>query len=1643
MLNIRLADTSISRLSTGEQESNGSTGSRLRSMTNNIQQQLGISHGQSFFRRRDSSSMQGMNRYRNGSSSDTKLIHLALCALADFKLDSIFLLPFIKVIATVYLNFGDVLVRGQASLTCSALLARLLTEMNEMQMNNSTNYYQHEYQVNGRVVTHVLERLLTVGITDPNGNIRANILQSFGMQFDHYLSQNDPLDTLFIALNDEVFNVRKVVLTILGRLAKRNPGQVMPHLRKTLIQLLTELQLSQDIQIRQDSAELLGTMIDSAQQLVKPYARAIAKVLLPKLKEQINQRQSEDVLLETKLLSTIGKLSGVAGKDMIPFLPELLPLILRFLGDKFSQTRRAVALKSLSQLIQNTQTVVSPYNDHQLLLSRILSSFESSQSWEIRREAMRTLGIIGALDPFQHRMNSLNGNTSQNSSEIAFKHEMASNLNNSATVADNYYPSIALNALTLMLNDHGLNVYHSEVLRIMVQILHSLGSKGSVPFLSTVIPSILSNMTHTKEESLRKQLISQLACLVSIVACNIKLYLDGIFELIHTYWPLVRLQEELLLLIEQISIAMSDEFKVYLTDLIPLLLNVIHTDKSKNRIPTVKVLHTFEAFGSNLEDHLFLIISPLMRLCEQQDLLVSVRRECIRCITRLCRSVNFSAYSSRIIHPLTRIIDENDEELRHQASLALCALLVQMGSDYAIFITNIDQILKKRKFVNQSYRKLVDKLVTNDMRLDIFNEEYDVKTNVSSTMYSSSDNNNNNINTMSDVSNNNDWREGGIMGGPSNVNSKNNDDGDGDGKICVQAGALDRVVRRWDPEQTYTKEDWIEWMRSLQVELLKQSSNSALRLCAVLAQRYHPLAADLFNAAFLSCWGELEDFLQDELIRSQSTAFHQALRCPGSVPNEVLLTLLNLTEFMDRQGQALPVVEQNLGQVAEISHSYAKALYYKEKEFRMDPKRLMRDLVLIYNRLQQSEASQGIVEYSQQKQKIAIDAEWYEKLNRWEIALDAYERKQLEFPRNFKVTLGRMRCLAALGNWERVHRLVSHTFSKTNTFQSRMRRSKDYTGMKQSGLKLDSFQVKQSMASLGAFSSWHLNQWSDMKLFVDEIDVNGADGNFLRAILAVHNNDKTNALLFINKTREALDSELCALVGESYDRAYTLCVRAQQLVELEEILCLKHDDNLWRMWDDRLRGCAQSVDVWQQVLQVRSLVRKPLEDIDTWLKFSSLCRKNDRLVLSLDVLSKLTNHSSESILKHVQRLQFKSIFGSIEDPRISIGLTKHCWCAGMCNQAIEGMKYIISRLSDQSIHAMLKAKAFIKLGLWMQELSESRLQNQNENDSEEKYNQHHISTSNGKSFVKSFIEEALECFESATMLNPVSYWAWHDLALVHYRLINSDHKQSSKKISRLLFKESKDGENKAELNITVHVIPAVEAFFKSINLEIDLRSSTKLQDILRLLHLWFNHGHHKGVAQALRAGFNLVSVDTWLDVIPQIIARLQTAQLDISVLIQNLLIDVGQIHPQALVYPLAVACKSAKPEKESVVQFVIDKIREHSPQLVSQAFLVSQELIRTAILWDEMWYEALEEASRTYFSQKNPLAMFQLLTPLHDMMDANIGAGATTFNEIAFQQQYGRDLAEAQEWCERYRFTNNESDINQAYVLFIYYLFNI
>lgn len=66
----------------------------------------------------------------------------------------------------------------------------------------------------------------------------------------------------------------------------------------------------------------------------------------------------------------------------------------------------------------------------------------------------------------------------------------------------------------------------------------------------------------------------------------------------------------------------------------------------------------------------------------------------------------------------------------------------------------------------------------------------------------------------------------------------------------------------WNCSHVTTRAEWLEWIRKLGTEFMRESPSQAIRASRGLAEVYYPFARELFNVAFVSCWGELYDTYQ-------------------------------------------------------------------------------------------------------------------------------------------------------------------------------------------------------------------------------------------------------------------------------------------------------------------------------------------------------------------------------------------------------------------------------------------------------------------------------------------------------------------------------------------------------------------------------------------------------------------------------------------------------------------------------------------------------------------------------------------------------------------------------------------------------------
>lgn len=1057
---------------------------------------------------------------------------------------------------------------------------------------------------------------------------------------------------------------------------------------------------------------------------------------------------------------------------------------------------------------------------------------------------------------------------------------------------EEYYPTVVMNTLMqTVLKDASLAQYHSAVIEAIVTIFKTLGLK-CVPFLDQIVPSfvtVIRNAPATRLESY----FNQLAILVTIVRQHIRPYINQLLELVQEFWSnSTQIQATVLSLVGALSRSLEGEFKPCIAKILPLMLGVLEKDNTMRRAASEKMLHTILLFGQTAEEYMHLIVPMLVRMFQKQLNPVATRKAAIDTIGKITRKVNISDYASMVIHNLTEIISGKEQHLRQAAVDCLCALVSQLGQDYLLYVATVKKALAVSPFPHHNYDILVSKLQKGEsLPQDLSPDDH----------------------------------YGGLADDSSfmDINQK---------KLPVNQ---EHLKNAWEASQKSTREDWQEWMRRFSVELLKESPHHALRACASLAGVYQPLAKDLFNAAFVSCWTELYDRYQEELVRSLEIA----LTSPH-IPPEILQVLLNLAEFMEHDDKALPIDIRTLGMYAAKCHAFAKALHYKELEFEEEKTpSTVEALIYINNQLQQSDAAVGILRNAQKYRDFELKETWFEKLERWDEALQAYHRREKEDPNSFEIIMGKMRCLHALGEWDLLSNLAEEKWS------------------------LASIDHKRAIAPLAAAAAWGLGQWELMDNYLDAMKTQSPDRSFFGAILSLHRNQFERASEHIEKAREALDTELSALLGESYNRAYGVVVRVQMLAELEEIITYKknHGNTLKQAtmratWTKRLKGCQRNPEVWQRMLKVRALVISPNENIDMWIKFANLCRKSGRIGLA------------EKSLDLLRSVDSSFLSGSSGVPEVMYAKLKYQWTTGQQQNSLQHLRDFTTDLSYQlaahmaqaaeakppnslsipleiAMHShpadglvvkktppdttnitRLLAKCYLKQGEWLTILK------------------------NGD-WKSDHIHEIIASYGHATSYNKGWYKAWHAWALANFEVVTAITSQANRETAIL-----------PQSVITDHVVPAVSGFFKSISLS----SNSSLQDTLRLLTLWFAHGGDHEVNAAVTEGFATVSVDTWLEVIPQLIARINQPNTRVRQSIHRLLAEVGKAHPQALVYPLTVAMKSNVTRRSHSAGQIMESMRQHSPNLVEQADIVSQELIRVAVLWHELWHEGLEEASRMY-----------------------------------------------------------------------------
>lgn len=514
----------------------------------------------------------------SGELQGAVLTRLALQTLASFTMVPHALLDFVRDHVMIYLDDVESQTRRVAAIATCKIMERQMEYAHKSDIVVSTTEL--------RAVDSIVQRVLVSGVADPALSVRRTIFELLAQThaLDQHLGQAEALRTMFVAFNDELFPVRSLAIRLAGNISEVNPAYVRPALRRHLLQLLNDMDHSPDSRQREESARLLGVLIQAAPKLILPYTFAILRTLLTKLRAsnggngssvsrsanaQGGLKISQLILpsapgsseegFRIALLDTLGELVVVAGKALQEEVSEMMPLIIEALGDVSNPTKRLVAVKSLERVVKSTGCVVLPYLEYPQLLGILLRMLGEGNIID-RREVSRVLGVIGALDPHMHKLNLAElqgeGKLEREGVRPQFPGKQPTGIDMGTflggfegggtfldllpssglvTSSEDYYPTVAINALMRILRDPALSALHGRAVLALFQIVKSMGL-GFVPYLPKVVPVILSLTRSADDLSRRIDMIKALTELVIFMRQHVRRYLGDLLAIIDAFW---------------------------------------------------------------------------------------------------------------------------------------------------------------------------------------------------------------------------------------------------------------------------------------------------------------------------------------------------------------------------------------------------------------------------------------------------------------------------------------------------------------------------------------------------------------------------------------------------------------------------------------------------------------------------------------------------------------------------------------------------------------------------------------------------------------------------------------------------------------------------------------------------------------------------------------------------------------------------------------------------------------------------------------------------------------------------------------------------------------------------------------------------
>jgi len=820
----------------------------------------------------------------------------------------------------------------------------------------------------------------------------------------------------------------------------------------------------------------------------------------------------------------------------------------------------------------------------------LVTADKKTMQHEINEEALRMIGRLGALDPYQYKeITKKRRSNSQNEKHDGFTSINEMLVNDSRCPDEKFIIRVAVELIKAKLS-HGGDV--TAPLHSLDNLIQHAGT-NILPHLGKVMPELHRiAQDHKAKKEIKSNILGLFEKLLQKMRRRVLPFMDDIKETMETqkdisYAPL---RKKLAQLIYQAAYNLQYEFKDYMSWAVRYILELFEKLKSstdpQDEEATIYLVRAIGKFGY-IEAHYSVLLRPLATMLQSPNSSDQLRGEIL---------VVLEARIVRTAMPDYFMI---------LSEAILVALAYEVSADKHTVIKNHGPHSSKPTKDYDLRETAVNCLryMRSGMRhFNLWEEEYD---------------------DYFQIRTGNLWKPSEDPEMVFQDNAFKNDFSQDQSMIKEGEDEHDTAHYNWLKEEFEVDCQTPEDFKDLQVRIskcfLSHSKSAVIRGLRGMDRLYNvPVNLIIFNCSFYAMWAEPKPVRELQMDGSESTRIPEDPIKPyrdhitkgllkiidgknTDPPRGILSFFLDLAHFLelsdidkerlDQPGGSLKAFGGlngigKLADCAERTDAYAKALHYREMEFlykisekdnREKERKIAESLIKSFQKLGEQEAAEGVLEFAKSND-ITVNAEWFEKLNRWEEA----KKRYADGNDNPYDQLGYMRCLEALGEWDEL-------CAKVYEFDEEIE------------------DQKIESVKLGTTAAWHLGNWDEFQRLHSIIPVNSFDGAFYRAVHSVQHSRYDEARKWTMEARKDLETSL-TMQDKNYSRVYGTVFNAQLCSELEEVIEHRTANRqrqiaIQEMWESRLCGTSSDdgqrvdgvqlvIEEWQKILLLRSLVKE-------------------------------------------------------------------------------------------------------------------------------------------------------------------------------------------------------------------------------------------------------------------------------------------------------------------------------------------------------------------------------------------------------------------------------------------------------------------